>query len=138
MLRKKIGYAALALGAMTIALGPSATVEAAPGDQLSLTAIGQFFFPADERVTSRSTVDRRRVDLRAIVSSSRVGIDVTDLTPRTDFGVDAVFVCTGGREASVNYEGDSPLSRADDRFLRCGSLRRGESIFGAIGLFEPN
>ena len=121
--------------AAALALGSPRPAAAAPGDQLTLTAIGQFFFPAD--VPLFSAAGARRVDLRAIVSSSRVGIDVTRITPNTDFAVDAAAVCTGGREASIVYGGGSPLSRFDDRFLNCGFLRRGESLLGAIGLFEP-
>jgi hypothetical protein len=109
--------------------------SAASGDQLSLTAIGQFFFPASVPVTTQAGL--RRIDLRAIVGSDRVGIDITRITFNTDYAVDAQFVCTGGREASVVYSGDDPVSSLDDRFLNCGFGRRGESIFGAIGIFEP-
>ena len=109
--------------------------SAASGDQLSLTAIGQFFFPSNRQVTTRAGL--RRIDLRAIVSSDRVAIDVTDITALTDFKVQAAFVCTGGRSADVVYSGGSPLTSLDDRTLLCGIGRRGESIFGAIGIFEP-
>jgi hypothetical protein len=123
---------ALLGGACLLAPMPA---SAASGDQLSLTAIGQFFFPANVPVTTRAGL--RRVDLRAIVSSDRVAIDVTNITPITDFKVDSEFVCTGGRSASVAYSGGSPLTSLDDRTLLCGIGRRGESIFGAIGIFEP-
>lgn len=129
-----IGLSISALAGVAVFTLPE-LAAAAPGDQLTLTAIGEFLFPADERVTSAAGA--RRVDLRAIVSSSRVGVDVTRITPDTDFFVDAAFFCTGGREAFVTYGGDFPLSDLDDRFLRCGIGRRGASIFGAIGLFEP-
>jgi hypothetical protein len=109
--------------------------SAASGDQLSLTAIGQFFFPASVPVTTQAGF--RRIDLRAIVGSDRVGIDINQITFNTDYKVDAAFVCTGGREAAVTYSGDDPVSSLDDRFLNCGFGRRGESIFGAIGIFEP-
>jgi hypothetical protein len=129
-----IGLSICALAGVAVLTVPE-LAAAAPGDQLTLTPIGQFFFPADERVTSAAGA--RRVDLRAIVSTDRVGIDVTRITRDTDFVVDASFVCTGGREAAVQYTGDFPLSDRDDRFLRCASGRRGDNIFGAIGLFEP-
>jgi len=109
--------------------------SAASGDQLSLTAIGQFLFPASVPVTTQAGL--RRIDLRAIVGSDRVGIDITRITFNTDYNVEFAFVCTGGREFSSNYGGDDPLSSLDDRFLNCGFGRRGESIFGAIGIFEP-
>ena len=129
----KMMTAAAALGA--ICLGAPGRAAAEPGDQLTLTAIGQFFFPAAVQVTSQA--GERRVDLRAIVGSDRVGIDITRITRNTPYAVDAAFVCTGGREASVTYRGSDPETSLDDRFLQCGFGRRGESIFGAIGLFEP-
>ena len=135
MIRKSMSFltAAAALGA--ICLWAPEQAAAAPGDQLSLTAIGQFLFPANEQVTTRA--DARRIDLRAIVGSDRVGIVITRITRNTDYKVDASFVCTGGREASVTYSGSDPETSLDDRFLRCATGRRGESIFGAIGIFEP-
>lgn len=125
--------AAAALGALSLWAPEHAA--AAPGDQLSLTAIGQFFFPANVQVTTQA--GQRRIDLRAIVGSDRVGIDITRITRNTNYAVDAAFACTGGRQASVAYRGSDPETRLDDRFLQCGVGRRGESIFGAIGLFEP-
>ena len=134
LVRCGIGAGLLA-AAFVWAMGSPERAAAAPGDQLTLTAIGQFFFPAN--VPLSSAAGARRVDFRAIVSSSQVGVDVTRITSNTDFRVDAEFVCTGGRSASVQYRGDSPLSSLDDRFLNCGFGRRGQSIFGALGLFEP-
>jgi hypothetical protein len=125
--------AAAALGA--ICLWAPEHAAAASGDQLSLTAIGQFLFPANVQVTTQA--GQRRIDLRAIVGSDRVGIDITRITRNTDYKVDAAFVCTGGRETSAVYSGSDPLTSLDDRFLQCGIGRRGESIFGAIGIFEP-
>lgn len=135
MLKKTMSMttAAAALGALCLAAPEQAA--AAPGDQLTLTAIGQFFFPASVQVTTQA--GERRIDLRAIVGSDRVGIDITRITRNTPYAVDAAFFCTGGREAFVTYRGSDPLTSLDDRFLQCGIGRRGESIFGAIGLFEP-
>lgn len=134
-LKKSMSWvtAAAALGAICLCAPEQAA--AAPGDQLSLTAIGQFFFPANVEVTTRAGL--RRIDLRAIVGSDRVGIDITRITRNTDYAVDAAFVCTGGRQANVTYDGGDPVTSLDDRFLQCGFGRRGESIFGAIGIFEP-
>ena len=124
--------AAALLGACLLA---PVQASAASGDQLSLTAIGQFFFPANNLVTTRAGL--RRIDLRAIVSSDRVAIDMINITSLTDYGVDSAFTCTGGRSASVAYSGGSPLTSLDDRTLLCGFGRRGDNIFGAIGIFEP-
>ena len=109
--------------------------SARSGDQLSLTAIGQFFFPANVLVTTRAGL--RRIDLRAIVSSDKVAIDIINITANTDYKVDSIFTCTGGRQATVAYSGGSPLTNLDDRTLLCGAGRRGDNIFGAIGIFEP-
>lgn len=122
-----------ALGAFC--LGAPQEAAAAPGDQLTLTAIGQFLFPANEEVVTRAGL--RRIELRAIVGTDRVGIDIKSITRNTNYAVDAAFVCTGSRQASVTYRGSDPETSLDDRFLQCGVGRRGESIFGAIGLFEP-
>jgi hypothetical protein len=136
MKKREVGSLMMAVALLggALLLAPM-QASAASGDQLSLTAIGQFFFPANRQVTARAGL--RRVDLRAIVSTDRVAIDVTNITALTDFKVDAAFVCTGGRSADVTYSGGSPLTSLDDRTLLCGIGRRGESIFGAIGLFEP-
>jgi hypothetical protein len=125
--------AAAALGAVCLCAPERAS--AASGDQLSLTAIGQFFFPTNQEVTTRA--GQRRIDLRAIVGSDRVGIDITRITRNTDYKVDAMFACTGGRAASAAYSGSDPVTSLDDRFLLCGAGRRGDNIFGAIGIFEP-
>jgi len=134
-IRKAIGVlmAAGMLGGACL-LAPM-QASAASGDQLTLTAIGEFLFPANEPVTTQAGL--RRVDLRAIVGTDRVGVDITRITLNTDYAVDAAFFCTGGREAFVTYSGDAPVTAFDDRFLNCGFGRRGESILGAIGLFEP-
>jgi hypothetical protein len=47
------------------------------------------------------------------------------------------MACTGGRSASVAYRGGSPLTSLEDLTLLCGFGRRGDNIFGAIGIFEP-
>lgn len=124
--------AALLAGACLLA---PVQASAKSGDQLSLTAIGQFLFPANELVTTRAGL--RRIDLRAIVSSDRVAIDMINITALTDYKVDSEFTCTGGRAATVVYDGGSPLTNLDDRTLLCGFGRRGDNIFGAIGIFEP-
>jgi hypothetical protein len=125
--------AAAALGAFWLCAPEQAS--AAPGDQLSLTAIGEFRFPTNREVTTQAGA--RRIDLRAIVGSDRVGIDITRITRNTDYKVDAAFFCTGGRESFPAYSGSDPVTSLDDRFLLCGVGRRGESILGAIGIFEP-
>jgi hypothetical protein len=80
----------------------------------------------------------RRIDLRAVVGSDRVGIDINQITFNTDYKVGAAFVCTGGREALVTYSGDDPVSSLDDRSLNCGFGRRGESILGAMASSNPD
>lgn len=125
--------AAAALGATCLWAPVRAAAD--PGDQLTLTAIGELRFPANEQVTSQA--GQRRIDLRAIVGGDRVGIDITRITRNTNYAVDAAFFCTGSREAFVVYRGSDPETSLDDRFLQCGVGRRGESLLGAIGLFEP-
>lgn len=89
-------------------------------------------FPAE--ITLQADKGLKRVRFQAEVTSDHVGVDVISITAATSFNIQALAKCTGEDNVTINENGDSPLSPADDAIYDCPFFSRGEAIQGGLGI----
>jgi hypothetical protein len=134
-LRYMIAAAAIATATFAGAVLPAGTaaaqVPAQPGEPVTL----EFYnarFPAN--IPRFTAFRNQRVDFRVVVDTRRVGVDVTRITPLTDFAIDLAATCLGREPQPLAQVGGSPLSSRDDLLVTCPLRSRGDNVIGAIGI----
>ena len=116
------------LAALAAALGLGVAQQAFAANPATFLEI----YPSHE--LEQATLGSKSVTFFADVLSDRVGVDVINVTSNTQFNIQALAKCTGQDGVSIDENGDSPLTAADDAFLFCPFFSRGEAIQGGLGI----